>query len=90
MQIKERTESCCVRKVNEIVVAMPFHLLLYNARPRSVSQTAAAAAIGVCRSTLSLWERGSRKPPSGDLAKLLHYYAMDAAQRLAVYDAAGE
>ena len=68
----------------------PFHLLLAEARPRSVSQAAAARALGVCRSTLSLWERGQRKPPSGDLAKLLFYYAVNEQVRLQVYDAAGE
>jgi transcriptional regulator with XRE-family HTH domain len=67
-----------------------FHLLLTEARPRSVSQAAAARALGVCRSTISLWERGQRKPPSGDLAKLLFYYAVNEQVRLQVYDAAGE
>lgn len=65
-----------------------FHLLLADARPRSVSQDAAADAVGVSRDAISRWERGQASPPSTKLAMLCDAYGLDDGRRLALLTAA--
>ena len=67
---------------------MTFASLLRNARPREITQQAAATAIGVSDSALSTWERGERVPGVGDFAALLNLYGTQDHVRLSMLDAA--
>lgn len=66
----------------------PFHEVLTDARPRSITQVQAARVCGVSRAALSSWERGLSTPSARSLARLLDYYAIPAEVRLVVYDTA--
>lgn len=59
-----------------------------DARPRRISQAAAAEHIGVSDSTVSMWERGLCWPPTNDLARLLALYETPDFVRLQLLDAA--
>ena len=65
-----------------------FHILLANARPRQMTQREAAAAIGVRRPTLTLWEGGRHMPPADKFAALLALYETQDHVRLALLNAA--
>jgi len=65
-----------------------FHVLLANARPRKMTQREAAAAVGVRRSTLTLWEGGRYMPPADKFAALLAHYEVQDHVRLSLLDAA--
>jgi len=66
-----------------------FHILLANARPRQMTQREAAAAIGVRRPTLTLWEGGRHMPPTDKFARLVDLYGMKDADVLELVRAAG-
>ena len=67
-----------------------FHVLLANARPRQMTQREAAAAVGVRRPTLTLWEGGHHMPSADKLAALLALYGTQDHARLALLDAAAK
>jgi predicted XRE-type DNA-binding protein len=69
-------------------IMMPFHRQLANARPRTVSQTAAARAVGVSRGSMSKWERGLADIPTSKLVALWDHYGTTAEARAAMLSAA--
>jgi transcriptional regulator with XRE-family HTH domain len=67
---------------------MDFATRLAAARRRK-SQDEAASAAGVHRNTISRWERGDGYPDARQLARLIEFYGVDAAERDALYASAG-
>ena len=55
---------------------------LRNARPRGVSQEAAAEHLGVTARTIIRWEAGETEPLVSDAVKLAELYRVDLAELL--------
>jgi DNA-binding XRE family transcriptional regulator len=67
----------------------PFHEQLTNARPRLITQEAAASLAGVSRRTIVRWESGDGCPSASQLARLIAGYGVTEATALELMRAAG-
>lgn len=67
-----------------------FHQLLYDARPRSITQREAAAHLGVSRATLHAWEAGRCAPTVRQVVTLWEFYGTTGDVRAAMLTAAAQ